>query len=132
MKLYLPTFSTVFFICSALVLFISCKKSSVTDESNGGFNPDVQVIKNVTYGSNKDLSGKTVNLALDIHIPRDATSAQKFPFILFVHGGGFIAGDKSSAVAVMGKSVKAGYVAASIDYRLATSGIYSGQQSSCP
>ena len=114
-----------------MVLFISCKKSSVTDGSNGGFNSDGQVIKNVTYGSNKDLSGK-VNLALDIYIPQDATSAQKFPFILFLHGGGFIAGDKSSAVAVMEKFVKAGYVAAPIDYRLATSGIYSGQQSGCP
>jgi acetyl esterase/lipase len=121
MKVYWLTFSTVFFICSALVLFISCKKSSVTDENNGGSNPDVQVITNVTYGSNKDLSGKTVNLALDIYMPQGATSAQKFPFILFVHGGGFIAGDKNSAIAVMEKFVKAGYVAVSIDYRLDSS-----------
>lgn len=121
MKVCPLTFSSVSFIFSIFVLFISCEKNTVTDGSNGGSNPEVLVIKNVTYGSNKDLSGKTVNLALDIYMPQGATSAQKFPFLLFVHGGGFIAGDKGSAAAVMEKFVKGGYVAASIDYRLDSS-----------
>ena len=120
MKSYSLTLSSISFICSLFLLFVSCKKSTVTDGSNGGSNPEPETIKNIIYGSNKDLSGKTIDLALDVYMPA-ATATQKFPFILFVHGGGFIAGDKSSAASVMEKFVEAGYVAASIDYRLDSS-----------
>jgi acetyl esterase/lipase len=53
-----------------------------------------------------------------VYIPANATSSQKFPFILFVHGGGFTAGDKTSAADAMQQFAEAGYVGATIDYRL--------------
>jgi len=90
------------------------------------------IIKPAESGSNKDLSGKPVNLALDIYIPRMRRQPKNSLLFFSCMAAVLLPGIKAAAVAVMEKFVKAGYVAASIDYRLATSGIYSGQQSGCP
>lgn len=113
-----------FFLFIIGFTFFSCTKNTTVRRvggNNGGSNSDAQVIKDVKYGSNKDMNGNTINLALDVYIPNGATASQKFPFILFVHGGGFTAGDKSSAATAMQKFTEAGYVAASIDYRVDSS-----------
>ncbi|MBV9962339.1 MAG: alpha/beta hydrolase [Parafilimonas sp.] len=106
-----------FLVASAIVFaFISCSKNTGTTLRQPG--AQVKVISNVQYGSNKDILGNTVDLALDVYIPAGATPSQKFPFILFVHGGGFTAGDKSSSASIMQQLAQAGFVAASIDYRV--------------
>ncbi len=90
--------------------------SSGGSGTNGGI-PSVTVIKDVQYGSNKDMTGNTEALKLDIYIPANA-AGQKFPLVFFVHGGGFIAGDKSSAATEMTTFAESGFVGVSINYRL--------------
>ncbi|MEO8711199.1 MAG: alpha/beta hydrolase [Parafilimonas sp.] len=107
------------FICAGFIFFSCTKNTSLRTVGNNP--PDATVFKDVQYGSNKDMNGITVNLALDVYVPNGATASQKFPFILFVHGGGFTAGDKSSAATAMQQFTSEGYVAASIDYRLDSS-----------
>lgn len=74
----------------------------------------------VAYGSALLQNGTSVDLLLDVYQP-DGDCTQSRPFILGIHGGGFIGGSKSSAswVNVMNTIIDRGYVGLSMDYRLA-------------
>jgi acetyl esterase/lipase len=73
----------------------------------------------ITYGSAVDQSGVTQTLKLDMYQPTGDT-IQKRPAIVWVHGGGFSSGDKTSGELVDESTVfsKEGYVNVSINYRL--------------
>jgi acetyl esterase/lipase len=109
-------------IIKSCVLFLlafslyACTKN----DSMPGIQPTSQitVIKNIQYGSNKDVTGHTEALKLDVYIPANATANQKFPLVFFVHGGGFVGGDKSTAAPAMTSFAQSGFVGVSIDYRL--------------
>lgn len=108
--------TTALFLC-----FISCSKNTTDARGgSGGTNNDVAITYDVQYGSNRDIGGNLVNLKLDVYKPKDITAGQKFPFILFVHGGGFTGGDKSSATNAMISFAEAGFVGAAITYRVNT------------
>jgi len=122
MKTFTLSFPKFLFIGMIVFSLFSCSKNTTLQpRGNGGDNSDVKVISNVQYGSNKDMNGHMVNLTLDVYIPPGAAATDKFPFILFVHGGGFTAGDKLSAANALKEFAQAGYVGASIDYRLDSS-----------
>lgn len=79
----------------------------------------VGLTSNVVYGSAVNNSGQTVTLLLDLYEPvGDAVTAR--PAIVWVHGGSFATGDKTSAELVDEANTFAmkGYVNASINYRL--------------
>ncbi len=103
----------------AFSIFACSKNDTYTpggSGTNGGLSP-VTVVKDIQYGSNKDMSGNVEALKLDVYLPPNA-GTQKFPLVFFVHGGGFIAGDKESAATEMTTFAQSGYVGVSIDYRL--------------
>ncbi len=85
--------------------------------------PTVSTTTNVTYGSAVNNSGQTVTLQLDIYEPTgDSVTAR--PAIVWVHGGSFCCGDKSSPEIVDEASTFArkGYFNVSINYRLEPGG----------
>lgn len=61
-----------------------------------------------------------VPLRMDVYAPRDAAPRPR-PLVIYVHGGGFVSGDKNSSVvrAYMAELVGRGFVGASVNYRLA-------------
>jgi acetyl esterase/lipase len=71
----------------------------------------------LTYGSAPDASGNPVALKLDLYQPTGDTIAKR-PALVWVHGGGFTMGDKSSGRARATFFARLGYVAVSINYRL--------------
>jgi acetyl esterase/lipase len=73
----------------------------------------------VSYGSAVDQQGTTVDLKLDVYRPAGDTNTKR-PAIVWVHGGGFSGGDKTSGeiVAEATDMAKKGYVNVSINYRL--------------
>ena len=77
----------------------------------------------VTYGSAVDQLGQTVELKLDVYRPAGDHVTER-PAVIWVHGGSFRAGDKSSPHIVEEATTFArkGYVTASINYRLAPNG----------
>lgn len=81
----------------------------------------------VTYGSAVDQNGQTVGLKLDVYRPT-GDRVTKRPVIVWVHGGSFRAGDKSSSIIVDQATTfaKKGYVTASINYRLSPTGCGGG------
>jgi predicted esterase len=85
---------------------------------------DYEVTRDLQYGSAPDQeTGSPVALRLDVYRPRGDTE-KKRPALIWVHGGGYSAGDKASGVATdIGPTfAKLGYVVASINYRLISSG----------
>lgn len=83
----------------------------------------VTTTSNVVYGIAVNNSGATVTLRLDVYEP-DGDAVAERPAIVWVHGGSFAAGDKTSAELVDQATVfgRKGYVNASINYRLEPGG----------
>jgi para-nitrobenzyl esterase len=83
----------------------------------------VTTTADVTYGSAVDQAGRTVTLKLDVYEPAGDTVARR-PAIVWVHGGSFRGGSKSSPELVDEASTFArkGFVSVSIDYRLSSTG----------
>jgi predicted esterase len=91
----------------------------------------VPVKKNVTYGSAVNLENQTVTLQLDMYQPAGDRVTSR-PAIVWVHGGSFCCGTKTSPEIVDEATTfsKMGYLNVSIDYRLESPGC-SGQSSNC-
>lgn len=84
---------------------------------------NVTTTSDVIYGSAVDQQGQTVSLTLDIYEPT-GDSVTRRPAVVWVHGGSFASGSKTSPE-LIDQSVtlaKKGYVNASIEYRLSTGG----------
>lgn len=71
------------------------------------------------YGSNLDWQGINVDLGYIIAYPSFSVDPlSKRPFIMLIHGGGFLSGDKYQLQPVMLDFAMKGYVCASISYRI--------------
>lgn len=92
---------------------------------------NVTVERDLTYGSAPDAQGNPVALKLDLYQPAGDTIAKR-PAFVWVHGGGFTAGSKSSGAARATFFAKLGYVAVSIDYRLLSPDGCGGQREPGP
>ncbi len=78
---------------------------------------------NVVYGSAVNLSGQTVTLLMDIYQPQGDVVTER-PAIVWVHGGSFCCGSKTSAEIVdqARTFARKGYLTVSISYRLEPGG----------
>jgi carboxylesterase type B len=83
----------------------------------------VSTTHDVTYGSAVDQQGATVTLKLDVYRPTGDAVTDR-PAIVWVHGGSFRAGDKTSPEIVDEATTfaKKGFVNVSINYRLSPNG----------
>ncbi len=79
----------------------------------------VTTTSGVSYGSAVDQQGATVDLKMDVYQPAGDTNAAR-PAIVWVHGGSFSSGDKTSPEIVVEATdlARKGYVGVSINYRL--------------
>jgi carboxylesterase type B len=94
----------------------------------------VTTTSDVSYGRAVDQQGATVDLRLDVYEPAGDRNTAR-PAIVWVHGGSFSSGDKTSPEIVVEATEMAerGYVNVSIDYRLSSSGCSAagGDQTRC-
>ncbi len=70
-----------------------------------------------TYGSNTTYAGSKMDLQYFFTAPNEKSTTKR-PFVLLIHGGGFLAGTYKSSMAPALLFAQRGYAAASIDYRL--------------
>ncbi len=85
----------------------------------------IEVIKDVIYGKVKNR-----NLLLDI-IKISGEVNKKLPVIVFIHGGGWIAGNKESGWTKLMPFVENGYIGVSISYRLSNEANFPSQIEDC-
>ncbi len=80
---------------------------------------NLTVTQNIQYGVAPDNSGNPVPLMLDLYQPAGDTATAR-PAVVWVHGGGFCCGDKSSGASanLAQEFAHYGYVTVSINYRL--------------
>ncbi|MBA2423301.1 MAG: alpha/beta hydrolase [Chitinophagales bacterium] len=86
------------------------------EEVYSGYN----VTSDIVYGHNTNFfSGDQEDLLLDLYEPNEAVNYRR-PLLIYIHGGGFTGGDKTTDKAVdFGEYfAKRGFVVASINYRL--------------
>lgn len=77
-----------------------------------------KIFSNVQYGSNINSKNQQQALAMDIYQPPNFVQGKKYPFVLLIHGGGFLNGTKAAMASMAAQLANNGYVSASIDYRL--------------
>lgn len=84
---------------------------------------DVAITKDIAYGQAPDLTGTQKVLTLDLYEPAGDTVTRR-PAIVWVHGGGFRTGSKTSGEIVEQARhfARLGYVNVSINYRLSSKG----------
>ncbi|MFL0249618.1 alpha/beta hydrolase fold domain-containing protein [Clostridium neuense] len=81
----------------------------------------IESILNVTYSQPPILGYSSSPLKMDILRPR---SDEKYPAVVFVTGGGFLASNKGSYIQQRLAIAEAGYVVASIEYRVAPASVF--------
>lgn len=74
------------------------------------------VYKDLRYGERSDKQ------ALDLYIP--CAGKAPYPLIVYIHGGGFIQGDKTRHLMAMLQGLRYGYALAAVNYRLADEAAY--------
>jgi acetyl esterase/lipase len=81
--------------------------------------PPVTVSEGLTYGRATNDSGHSQKLALDLY-RSDAVASRNAPAVVWIHGGGFVRGNRSDLSQYAEQFAGRGYLSASIDYRLQT------------
>lgn len=86
------------------------------------FTPNqIDVALDVPYAQAVDFQGNLQTLYMDVYFPKlQVDPAQKRPFVLMIHGGGFISGNKQAGdlPALCEGFAQRGFVCASLQYRL--------------
>ena len=78
----------------------------------------VDLTNNVVYGNAVDINtGRSVELTLDAYQPAGDNEPQR-PLLVFIHGGGFVGGDKAIGRPYAQQFARRGWVVVSINYRL--------------
>ena len=119
------TFTTLTLLITAFT-FNSCSKNNDTiaprqigsDSTGIPVPPPTGVAQNVVYGTATDWQGNKQSLTMDIHFPTNAASGKLYPLVVYIHGGGFVDGDKTLAATKCEILADSGFVAATINYRL--------------
>lgn len=86
--------------------------------------PEIEVAKDVVYGT-----GAGQDLLLDLAAPKGLDHA--VPGIIWIHGGAWQGGHKGEFEGLIRKTAQAGYVAVSINYRLAPKFVFPAQIEDC-
>jgi acetyl esterase/lipase len=73
--------------------------------------------EDVVYRTTTDFQGNTVQLRLDVYEPAGDTAAER-PAIMWMFGGGWVAGDKSMMTGYAQDAARRGYVGVSVQYRI--------------
>ncbi|MFN7278806.1 MAG: alpha/beta hydrolase, partial [bacterium] len=86
--------------------------------------PRFDSVVNITYGRAVNLKGEMEELQLDMFSPPAGDTLKKRPVLVFIHGGGFVNGNRKIT---MGRKIcetfaRKGFVTVSISYRLGIGG----------
>jgi len=93
----------------SLVAIVVIRNRFGTDDSTEHPITGLLSYTNISYGAEPSQK-------FDVYVPKSATA--KFPLIIFIHGGAWIAGDKSDVTAIAKFLANQGFVVINMNYRL--------------
>ena len=105
----IPTLAIVWL---ALVL-----ASAAASAQDLGANYGVNVTKNIVYGTATRFDGGVDTLKLDIYTPVGDGKTRR-PLMIWIHGGGFVQGNRGEMDAACRAFTRIGFVCATVSYRL--------------
>jgi acetyl esterase/lipase len=111
-----------YFLLGVLALIVMPILTRAEDRKPAPLPPGMKLFPNLEYAA---VNGKS--LLLDLYLPDKADLP--VPVIVFVHGGGWQAGDRHDRQAL--PLVTKGYAVASIDYRLSQDAVFPAQLHDC-
>ncbi len=76
----------------------------------------------------REQGADTLTIRMDLLVPPNATPDKRQPLVVFIHGGGFENGDKAEGIEKGMSYAKAGYVLASINYRLTANNLATAER----
>lgn len=79
---------------------------------------EVEVDKDLVYGTATNYQGVDQILRLDRFLPPQSDTTAQRPAVMLVHGGGYARGDKANMADVARTYARRGFVAVTINYRL--------------
>ena len=100
-------------VSGALVVLPTANADEPSDKSDAA-PPEIESQENVEYGKAGDVS-----LKLDLYRPKQQEPDARRPALVFIHGGGWQGGRKEDFGGLAADAARRGYVAVTIDYRLA-------------
>lgn len=109
----------IYILALSAILFISsCTKDNTAPPPAPSATKE-QKIANATYGSH-------ARNKMDVYLPEDRDN--NTPFVLLIHGGSWVAGDKGDMAAIQDSLLVRGIASASINYRYASGTVHYEQQ----
>jgi acetyl esterase/lipase len=89
--------------------------------------PGIEALRDLPYAETENPRQK-----LDLYLPKERKVEKPLPVIVFIHGGGWRGGDKSSGIGHVGRFVQSSeYAGASIGYRLTDEAQWPAQIHDC-
>lgn len=104
-------------IGAVMIALTSCARQIATAPAPGGVD-DFVLNRGVVYGRAPSDAGDTVELLMDVASPERAHEVP-LPAVVYVHGGRWRTGSREDGLRYTELFARGGYVAATIDYRLA-------------
>ncbi|MCA1962778.1 MAG: alpha/beta hydrolase fold domain-containing protein [Prosthecobacter sp.] len=89
--------------------------------------PEIEALRDLPYAGTDNPRQK-----LDLYLPKVRKSDKPLPIIVFIHGGGWRAGDKSGGISHLARFVQSGdYAGVSVGYRLTNEAQWPAQIHDC-
>ena len=73
---------------------------------------EFETVPDITYSTSNGYESK-----LDVYSPRDKSTPR--PTVIYIHGGGWVGGDKDSSILTLMPYLQMGFAAVNVEYRLA-------------
>jgi len=128
-KMKLPLQNLVSLLCLALALPVSAQERvfPTAQEIERKFGAEVEYHFDQPYASNTNQKQM-----LDLFLPKNRTTDQPLPVIVFIHGGGWKGGDRKRAAALVAEHARSGnYAGVTINYRLSDEAKWPAQIHDC-
>lgn len=104
----------------AVVCALALGSSAAAPATAGPRNVEVTAVRDLVYAPPGDLAHR-----LDLYLPSPAR--EPLPVVVYIHGGGWLGGDKASGPDFVEHFANDGYAMASINYRLAREAVFPAQ-----